>query len=545
LIRKARRFKVAPLRRPLRRALLEILEGFAEPSLFEDLLRHRSYWVWLGEFLHPHEFARRFPKVARGFALVRAQDPQGTPAPRFVSHAAHVEAAFQARDIGALTTILRSRPGELARALDHALRVAGDDAAATSVLEAFLAVAPACSTPVLLTLRALLPTRDHPAKVRIFWPKGALSLGVSTPDKRAVLPRPIIDRAVEGLDRELLRRFALSRPGTPADFVIDEALGQIVAPFNERTASPSAVSLPRGSSVPVPEGKLARLFLHWCEPEPREGSETQTDLDLSVGFYGENWEERGVCSYYQLKFSDTNGVEIASSAGDLRAAPFPDGATEFVDIHRAAARDAGCRWAVMIVNNYSGMAFEGLERAFAGLMLRDSAQGAHFDPRTVDLRFNLQGKNGVFLPLVFDLQEGRVHWLDVYSQGGFSFNNASTSRSAIRRLCPEMLGYFGSGVRLSMLELARLHAASRATRVFVRGEAGSWLFVRGPSESPEGFLKRLRSGEPDERAATPPTDTPLSAFLLRGDLTLAPGSVAYALFRENLTGTLSAADLLG
>ena len=32
-------------------------------AFFEDLLRYRSHWVWLGEFLHPHEFARRFPQA--------------------------------------------------------------------------------------------------------------------------------------------------------------------------------------------------------------------------------------------------------------------------------------------------------------------------------------------------------------------------------------------------------------------------------------------------------------------------------------------------
>ena len=71
-------------------------------------------------------------------------------------------------------------------------------------------------------------------------------------------------------------------------------------PFNERTASAAAVSLPRGSRIRVPVEKTIRLFLHWCQPE-KDGD--QTDLDLSVALYDEAWRYLGVCSYYQLKLA--------------------------------------------------------------------------------------------------------------------------------------------------------------------------------------------------------------------------------------------------
>ena len=80
---RVRRFKVAKLRRPLRRALLSLLEGLDRDRLIEDMLRHRSYWVWVGEFLHPHEHAARFPNVATAFQVVRKKADDGTPAPHF------------------------------------------------------------------------------------------------------------------------------------------------------------------------------------------------------------------------------------------------------------------------------------------------------------------------------------------------------------------------------------------------------------------------------------------------------------------------------
>lgn len=283
------RFKVAPLPRRLRRALLARLEALHPDALCEDMLRHRSYWVWLGEFLHPHEYARRYPKVARAFALVRKKDPEGKPAPRFRTYHSRLEQAAAAGDGHKMVALLKQRPGELARRFDHLLRVCQDDPQATSLaLEAFQEHVPVFSTPVLLTLHGLLPGRGAPAPVRAFFPKGGVALGVFRPDQRPALRADVIGPAVQAVEAELLERFAAHRPFER--FIVDTALAEIVVPFGERTASPAAVSLPRGSRVAVPEGKVARLFLHWCEPE--KGGMT-TDLDLSVGFYDAQWGYQG------------------------------------------------------------------------------------------------------------------------------------------------------------------------------------------------------------------------------------------------------------
>lgn len=69
----------------------------------------------------------------------------------------------------------------------------------------------------------------------------------------------------------------------------------------------------------------------------------------------------------------------------------------------------------MLVNSYHGLPFSLLERGFSGLMLHDDPAAARFDPRTVELKFALEGENGVFQPLVLDLRDGELHWLDVQS----------------------------------------------------------------------------------------------------------------------------------
>jgi hypothetical protein len=364
--------------------------------------------------------------------------------------------------------------------------------------------------------------------------------GVSSPDERPVLRADVVRPAVQAVEAELLRRFGEQPP--VGDFIIDEELRNVAAPFNERTASPSAIPLPRGSRIEVPTGKVARLFLHWCQPET--GGYT-TDLDLSVGFYDSDWEYVGVCSYYELKFTGSGGSVIAQSAGDLQDAPYPDGATEFVDLHIDQALERGIRYAVMVVNAYAGMPFSLLERGFAGLMFREDVEGKHFDPRTVELKFDLQGESGVYLPLVLDIRENVLHWVDTYSKGQLRFNNAETSNSDIRKICPEMIEYFGSGVRMSMFELALLHAAARGKRVFLRGDQ-TRLFERRDGEDGASFLERLSGESPDATDAALPGGSGSGVFaaLYKGNLELPERSVSYALFPEKTVSTIAASDLI-
>lgn len=534
-----KRFKVAKLPRPLRRSLLSLLEGMDPVKLTEDMLRHRSWWVWVGEFLHPHEHAKRFPHVAMAFRVVREKAPDGTPVPRFHTWYSRVEATIRAHDCDALLTILSERPGELARRLDYALRLSGEGSTRDRIVETFVQKLPSLATPVLLTLHNHLPTRASRAPIRLYWPKGRVARGVSALDTRTALPPSVTTPLVRVIDAELLKRFGAKTHFSSG--LIDASLKAVMVPFNERTASRSAITLPRGSCIPVPAGKVVRLFLHWCQPVLNG---RRTDLDLSVAFYDGDWNHVGVCSYYQLRQEGKNGSVVAQSSGDFTDGPWPDGATEFVDVHRDSAIADGFRYAVMVVNAYAGMPFNKLERAFAGMMLREDLSQP-FDPRMVELKFTLEGENGIFLPMVLDMQENRLHWLDVHSKGQFDMNNVANSNSSITKICPEYMTYFASGVRPSMYDLAVLHAAARCGQVFIRSEQVS-RYQRRLDEGIEAFHDRICRNEVDEVTSSLPdtTDAPVLAMLQRGDLDLPDGSTVYALFRERVTPTVTASDLL-
>ena len=108
-------------------------------------MRNRSWFLHLGEHLHPGAYGRRYPRTAAAFGILRnaAQtvEKPGAPLERAM------RAARKAPD-GALALASELRtpgrgPGEFARRLDFMLRYAGDNAQA--ILDAFKEVVDADS----------------------------------------------------------------------------------------------------------------------------------------------------------------------------------------------------------------------------------------------------------------------------------------------------------------------------------------------------------------------------------------------------------------
>ncbi|MEZ4461814.1 MAG: RING finger family 4 domain-containing protein [bacterium] len=521
------RFEVAKMPRKIRRQLLGFLDAIPAATLHEDMVRHASLWKWVGEFLHPGEYAKRYPTVADEFVVLRNPDIKS----RYPTFYQRIEALQAAKDVAGMLALLSQRPGEFARRLDVLLTIAIDNPA--PVIEVLDHVSSGFTTPQLLSLRAHFAHRATRSAVRVYFPSGASLTGVTAKDKRGVLSAEVVDRVCAIFEREIIARFA-QKPAV-GTWVIDEALDSVIVPFNERTASRSAIQLPRGSTLEMPAKRYARLFLHWCEPPTGDG---WTDLDLSVAFYDKQWNYVGVCSYYQLQHGG-----YAKSSGDFTSAPFPDGATEFVDLELDKAADAGVRYAVVVVNAYSGLEFGALERAFAGLMFRDDPTGSHFDPRTVELKFQLAGAHGVFMPLVFDLENRQMHWLDVYSQGNFAFNNVETSKKSIGKICPNFITYFGSGTRASMYDLALFHAACRAAEVIVRGVGGNTKFTRLPKESPAEFKRRISAREGGKKCELEISANSM-VTVVRADFEVEPTTQSFAVIPEKWAANLCAADLL-
>ncbi|MCP3097878.1 hypothetical protein LZ198_03200 [Myxococcus sp. K15C18031901] len=561
-----------PLRSPprgVRRAVLRMLEGFSVLNLTEDLRRHPGLWKAHAGLLHVFEEWRTHPKVALAFAVLRGtvlspgtpfgaalltqarehpaafstQEAEGGVRLRFRSWGSHVESALAAREVHGALKLLRQRPGEMLRRLDHVSRLvvsrSGSATLDPELLATLDAVLPRAAPALLLTAAAHLRQRHKPFGKRVFFPKGEATHAWGMEDHRPLLSGDVIGQLVAPLERELLRR-AEGLPPFP-QAVLDEALGDLLVPLAEKTASRALVAVPRGSVLPLPEGQTLRFFVHWTEPE-----NTRVDLDLSVAFYDEDWWLVNLCDFTKLRLPD----DAAVHSGDVTSGAPPLGGAEFLDVHAARLLAQKVRYAIPVVFSYNSVPFDRMEDAFAGFMVRDGVEGPHFDARAVEQRFDLQGSAKISVPLVIDLVAKQLRWVDVKIPPDDGFLSVRRSRGDLAHLGKDTLTYFGTGARPTLWELACLHAAARSRTVHVRRRDGTVSVLnRAPGEETAAFLRRLRGIQADAtRQAFSPGTAPTFFAGLTDPPALPAGSEGYALRFQHTSAEevarLAAGDLV-
>ncbi|MEU8761639.1 MXAN_6230/SCO0854 family RING domain-containing protein [Streptomyces sp. NPDC048659] len=514
-----RRFRSMP--RSLRRLLLGVLDGFAVTSLVEDLRRHPGLWKKAAEVLHPFEAHERHPRAALAFAVLRgtplrdpdtgADGPLGAALRR--TAAAHpeavrvdgdrikpdtwtgrVEAALAARDADTALGLLAGRPGELLRRLDHLLRLRPAEEPWPRLAEVLGGALAGAGPGPLLAALGRLRIRDLPGDRRVFFPRGRVTHAYSLDDTRPPLPPALVSGVCALLEAEVLRRLA----GAPRfeTAVLDADLSGLAVPSAEGAAAQALVSVPRGSTQPLPRGEVLRMFLHWTEP-PR----IRVDLDLSVALFTADWSFAGLCDYTNLVF----GKRAVVHSGDLTSAPAPDGATEYADLDLAELSAAGVRFAMPIVLSYNNVAFEQLLDAFAGFMALPSREGrdATYDPRTVRQRYDLAGDARIHVPMLVDLEHRTFLWTDLHLPPAEGFQSVRAHSEDLGRVGRDLHDYFATG-RTTLWDLAVWHAAARTDAVHVlrrgRGPLGDEVaeYRRGADEPVVCFADRIRRGGPPE-----------------------------------------------
>ncbi|WP_405661753.1 MXAN_6230/SCO0854 family RING domain-containing protein [Streptomyces sp. RK9] len=569
--------------RPVRRELLGLLCTFDLGHLCEDFARYPGAWKRVGEILHPFEGGARHLRAALAFAVLRGtrlDDPALTEVLlaeaarhddirldgdrlRHVGWQGRVEAALGRWDTTAATALLRARPGELLRRLDVLLARSGEEVLPEVVGEALGHALPRVGVGPLLGAYGRMKVRAEPGGRRVFFPRGRVTKGYAVEDHRPPLPSRVAARAAELIEGEAVRRLAAGvgpaggshtpdgLKTAPYDIaVLDASLGDLPVPFAERASAVSLVSVPRGSSLPMPAaGERVRLFLHWQQPKG-----VRVDLDLSVAMFDDAWRFVGLCDYTQLEYA--GGAAVHS--GDLTSAPAPHGATEYLDLDLPRLTKAGVRFVVPAVLSYNNVPFDELPDAFAGFMAVDPArhERVRYDPRTVRQRFDLAGEAALRVPMIVDLRSRRAWWADLTLATGDGNHSVWRHRAALARAGHDLVDTFEAGGRATLWDLACWTAAARTDGdVLVRGRGHVlWGYRREEDEPRADFAVRVRDAwEPDVLCAEPElADRHALVALVHGDLAgaeRAASGTAYRLFPGPLDEApltrVTASDLAG
>lgn len=428
--------KFRQFKRSERRLLLESLES--QNNLVEDMLRWEGRWIRLGERLHPGEFKKRYPRSAEAFNVLRNNLPATTFNRR-------LEAAFAGKDVPEILSLLKARPGDFARRLDHTLRLAGADT--SPVVELFSSVSERVSTPVLLQVMHHFAVRNLKADLRIFLPKGQIAKAQAVPNNLPELDQSVCDSVANVCSKTLRGRFAKLAPLGKS--FVDPELKNFMVPFSQRSASKSLRTAARGSRLALPKADTLRFFIWW-----RNGRQ-RTDLDLSAVMFDKDFCYISAVTFYNLKnFGGHHSGDIVDA---------PNGASEFIDVSRARCMERGVRYIVMTINSYTAQPYCDLPECFAGWMGRVKPDsGEIYEPTTVQDKLDVSANAKIAVPAIFDLQEKQVIWADMsLTRWPFWFNTVAANLWGIQLTMRSLVELS----KPNLYELLKLHAEARGELV--------------------------------------------------------------------------------
>lgn len=387
-----------------RKLLLTALETIG--SITEDMLRYQNRWKRLGEKLHPFEYKNKFPKCFEAFDIIRNGKA-------FETFNSKVEKGLMDKDLSNLTTLLISRPGEFARRLDKLIRLTDNP---KEVINIFSNIAESVSTPVLLQVLTHFKNRNKSKELRVFFPKGNVGKVKAIDYNLPIINRDVCDEIVLIVEKALVSKFSKYKP--LGKVYLDEKLKNYTVPFAMRSASKALKTIARGSKIALPDGNTIRFFIYWKDGNSR------TDLDLSALALDTDSRFKTTIAYYNLK--DLGGYH----SGDITSAP--DGASEFIDIEISACLKQDIRYMLMSVNSFTNQPYCDLPYCFAGFMVRQFANsGEIYEPLTVENKFDLTASSRVAIPLIIDLYERKVIWVDLSLKRNLStVNNVHNNLSS-------------------------------------------------------------------------------------------------------------------
>ena len=450
--------KFVSLPRSVRKELVKQLERVISE---EDIGRHKNKWKALLHGLHVGDYSKKVYSIASKLRNNQALE----------SFYGRLEHCLNTQDITAAITLLKTRPSEFARRLDHLLRLTSTKKKRSlarlleknepnqlqdKIVSEFLEVSDQVSTRVLLQLLGHLGRRNANADKRVVFPKGNTQKAVVLRQTVSALDAAVVETLIEGIKATLVKHFS-NQEGLGKVW-IDPELMDCPLPTQQRSASEGLINVARGTRLPITntqEQDTLRFFIYWVGK----------DIDLSATFHYEDFSLMESVSYTNLR---SKGFQACHS-GDITSAP--NGASEFIDVTINGALKKGARYLTMNVLVYSGPTFSEHETCFAGWMMRSKPKSNEvFEPKTVTQKIDVRANSRNVIPVVFDLLTRKAIWTDIstsssYFHGG---NNVESNRASIQETLESVID---AKHKLSLYELFELHATARGETVSTREEA--------------------------------------------------------------------------
>ncbi len=380
------RLDMRSIPRPQRRSILRALARFTDNTNLDMVMRHKKLWRRALRPVHPFELPQA-AEVHTHLTIIFGKTTHRT----FNSQ---VEAALLRNDVPAAVRLLATNPGNLLRRVDHLMRLSrSKKPSADALLSALAEAAPKARLTTLISCYNGVSNRDAPLKIFRIRGRNVLK-ETNNPPVESWLKSAVLDILTTAMCHRLRAAPAPTEPVSVGSTVPVELV--------RREASTSKLALARGQRLPLGDGSIMRLFVHWYGH----------DVDLGVCFADALlMEQLGYLDYTNLSSNRLKNSVLHS--GDITYAPLPDGACEFVDIKDTIWQELPTvRYAIPQLISFSGDKFDDIDNV-AGIMVRSQAMaGEIFEPRTVETAMNVHVKSTSAIPFIVDLVDRELIWLD-------------------------------------------------------------------------------------------------------------------------------------
>ena len=264
---------------------------------------------------------------------------------------------------------------------------------------------------------------SSPAERRIFrFAKHSLLCKHTETDEEMARRKTVLPRTtritVQEMIEEKLEDLLKNRLGK---VYYDPQLNGLAIPLQEGTSLSGFGALPRGSRLPLPEGKIIRAFTYW---------EKVNDIDLSVIGIRRD-ESRREFSWRTMASSQSDAITYS---GDVTRGF--NGGSEFfdIDIEQFCAKYPDVRYLVFCDNVFSGTPFQSCI-CTAGYMLRDRVgSGEIFEPKTVHTSYQIDCDSTFAMLFAFDLDTYEFVWLNLAMKGQARIAGTQEIQSMLRYL---------------------------------------------------------------------------------------------------------------
>ena len=380
------RLDMRSIPRPQRRSILRALARFTDNTNLDMVMRHKKLWRRALRPVHPFELPQA-AEVHTHLTIIFGKTTHCT----FNSQ---VEAALLRNDVPAAVRLLATNPGNLLRRVDHLMRLSrSKKPSVDALLSALAEAAPKARLTTLISCYNGVSNRDAPLKIFRIRGRNVLK-ETNNPPVESWLKSAVLDILTTAMCHRLRAAPAPTEPVSVGSTVPVELV--------RREASTSKLALARGQRLPLGDGSIMRLFVHWYGH----------DVDLGVCFADALlMEQLGYLDYTNLSSNRLKNSVLHS--GDITYAPLPDGACEFVDIKDTIWQELPTvRYAIPQLISFSGDKFDDIDNV-AGIMVRSQAMaGEIFEPRTVETAMNVHVKSTSAIPFIVDLVDRELIWLD-------------------------------------------------------------------------------------------------------------------------------------